>query len=160
MTSDTVYGGSGPLRAWLEQQRQPYVLAVAAHGGVDLPAGEQTSMHVLPQEIALYALDPHEWRRLSAGDGSKGARRYDWAFVRLAPPAATGVEQALLIRRPLHAPDDPKQLAYYLTFAPVGILLETLVAVAGRRWAIEESVAAAKGEAGLDHYEVRHYHGW
>ncbi len=160
VTGDTVYGGSGPLRAWLEQQRQPYVLAIAANDGVDLPTGDQTSMHVLPREIAEYALDPHEWRRLSAGDGSKGSRLYDWAFVPLAASLAAGFEQALLIRRPLDAPDDPKKLAYYLTFAPVGTLLETLVAVAGRRWTIEESLAAAKGEVGLDHYEVRHYHGW
>ena len=162
VTGDTVYGGSGPLRAWLEGRRQPYVLAIAANDGVDLPGGpdgSDTPMHVLPKEIAEYALDPHEWRRLSAGDGSKGARLYDWAFVPLAPPAA-GFEQALLIRRPLEAPDDPKKLAYYLTFAPVDTLVETLVAVAGRRWTIEESVAAAKGEVGLDHYEVRHYYGW
>ncbi len=42
----------------------------------------------------------------------------------------------------------------------MGTLLETLVAVAGRRWTIEESLEAAKGEVGLDHYEVRHSHGW
>jgi SRSO17 transposase len=160
VTGDTVYGGSTPLRAWLEEQRQPYVLAIAANDGVDLPDGVDTSMHVLPREIALYALDPHEWRRLSAGDGSKGARLYDWAFVRLAAPATAGFEQALLIRRPLDAPDDPKKLAYYLAFAPTGTLMETLVAVAGRRWTIEESLEAAKGEVGLDHYEVRHFHGW
>ncbi len=163
VTGDTVYGGSGPLRAWLEEQLQPYVLAIAANAGVALPDGpdgSETSMHVLAQEVAQYALDPHEWRRLSAGDGSKGPGLYDWAFVRLATPAAAGFEQALLIRRPLDAPDDPKKLAYYLTFAPVGTLFETLVAVAGRRWTIEESLAAAKGEVGLDHYEVRHYHGW
>jgi len=65
-----------------------------------------------------------------------------------------------LIRRPLDAPDDLKKLAYYLTFAPVGTLFETLLAVAGRRWTIEESLEAAKGEVGLDHYEVRHSHGW
>jgi SRSO17 transposase len=160
VTGDTVYGGSGPLRAWLEEQRQPYVLAIAANDGVDLPDGSDTRMHVLPREIAAYALDAHEWRRFSAGDGSKGARLYDWAFVPLAQPAAAGFEQALLIRRPLDAPDDPKRLAYYLTFAPVGTVFETLVAVAGRRWTIEESMAAAKGEVGLDHDEVRHYHGW
>ena len=62
--------------------------------------------------------------------------------------------------RPLDAPDDLKRLAYSLTFAPVGTLLETLVAVAGRRWTVEESLEAGKGEVGLDHYEVRHYHGW
>jgi SRSO17 transposase len=160
VTGDTVYGGSTPLRAWLvEQQRQPYVLAIAANDGVYLLTGEQTSMHVLPKEIAEYALDPHEWHRGSAGDGSKGARLYDWAFILVAPPAKAGFEQALLIR-PLDAPDDPKKLAYYLTFAPVGTLLETLIAVAGRRWAIEESIEAAKGEVRLDHDEVRHSHGW
>jgi SRSO17 transposase len=165
VTGDTVYGGSTPLRAWLEDQRQPYVLAIAANDGVDLPTGdgpngERTSMHVLPKEIAEYALDPHEWSRCSAGDGTKGARLYDWAFVPLAPPTAAGFEQALLIRRPLDAPDDPKKRAYYLTCAPVGTLIETLLAVAGRRWTIEESLEAAKGEVGLDHYEVRHFHGW
>src|SRR5258705_52707 len=163
VTGDTVYGGSGPLRAWLEEQRKPYVLAIAANGGVDLPAGADGSdipMHVLPKEIAADAPNPHEWRRLSAGDGAKGVRLYDWALVPLTPPATAGFEQALLIRRPLDAPDDPKKLAYYLTFILVGTLLETPVPVAGRRWSIEESVAAAKGEVGLDHYDVRHYHGW
>jgi SRSO17 transposase len=159
VTGDSVYGGSGPLRAWLEEQPQPYVLAIASNDGVDLPYGK-TAMHVSAQEIAQYALDPHDWHRLSAGDGSKGPRLYDWAFVRLAAPRAAGFEQALVIRRPLDAPHDPKKLAYYLTFAPQGTLFETLVAVAGRRWTIEESIEAAKSEVGLDHYEVRHYHGW
>jgi SRSO17 transposase len=159
VTGDTVYGGSPAFCAWLEEQRQPYVLAIAANDGVDLPYGE-TSMHVLPEEIAQYALDPPDWRRLSAGDGTKGARLYEWALVSLAAPSAPGFEQALLIRRPLDAPDDPKQLAYYLTFAPMGTLFETLVAVAGRRWTVEESLEGAKGEVGLDHYEVRPYHGW
>jgi len=159
VTGDTVYGGSGPLRAWLEERRHPYVLAIAKNDGVDLPYG-QTAVHVSAEEIAQYALDPHDWHRRSAGDGSKGPRLDDWAFVRLAAPSAAGFEQALLIRRPLGAPTDPKQRAYYLTFAPVGTLFETLVAVAGRRWTIEEGLEAAKGEVGLDHYEVRHSHGW
>jgi SRSO17 transposase len=159
VTGDTVYGGSPTFRTWLEAQRQPYVLAIAASDGVDLPYGEAT-MHVLPEEIAQYALDPPDWRRLSAGDGAKGPRLYEWALVPLAAPSAVGFEQALLTRRPVGASDDPKQLAYYLTFAPVGTLFETLVMVAGRRWTVEESLAAAKGEVGLDHYEVRHYHSW
>ncbi len=157
LTGDTIYGGHPALRTWLEEQRQPYVLAVAANDGVDLPSGD-TTLHVLPKEIAEYALEPPDWRRLSAGDGAKGPRLDDWALVPLAAPSVAGFEQALLIRRPLDAPDDLEQLAYYLTFAPVGTLFETLVA--GRRWTVEESLEAAKGEVGLDHYEVRHYHGW
>ena len=38
--------------------------------------------------------------------------------------------------------------------------LKTLVAVAGQRWAIESAFQMAKGECGLDHYEVRHWRGW
>ena len=159
VTGDTVYGGSGPLRQWLEGRRQPYVLALASNDGVDLPWG-RTHYHLPVDEIAQHAVAPAQWQRRSAGNGAKGPRLFDWALVRLLPPPQSGFEQALLIRRPLDAPDDPKELAYYLTFAPTGTLVETLLAVAGRRWTIEESLAAAKGEVGLDHYEVRHYHGW
>jgi SRSO17 transposase len=159
VTGDEVYGGSGPLRRWLEERRQSYVLTIASNDGVDLPWG-RTHYHLPPEEIAQHAVAREQWQRLSAGDGAKGPRLYDWALIRLLPPQQPGFEQALLIRRPLDAPDDPKQLAYYLTFAPVGTLVETLLAVAGRRWTIEDSFAAAKGEVGLDHYEVRHYHGW
>jgi SRSO17 transposase len=159
VSGDEVYGGSGPLCRWLEQRRQPYVLALASNDGVDLP-WQRTHYHLPVEEIARHAVTSEQWQRRSAGDGAKGPRLFDWALVRLLPPPQPGFEQALLIRRPLETPDDPKKLAYYLTFAPSGTLLETLVAVAGRRWTIEESFAAAKGEVGLDHYEVRHYHGW
>jgi SRSO17 transposase len=163
VTGDTVYGGSGPLRRWLQERRQPYVLALASTDDVDLP-WERTSYHVSAQEIALHAVTANAWQRVSAGVGAKGPRLYDWALVRLVPPPQAGFEQALLIRRPLDAPADPeelvKELAYYLTFAPLGTLLETLVAVAGRRWTIEDSFAAAKGEVGLDQYEVRRYPSW
>jgi SRSO17 transposase len=163
VTGDTVYGGSGPLRRWLQERRQPYVLAIASNDEVDLPWG-RTSYHVSAQGIALHAVTAQYWQRVSAGAGAKGPRLYDWALVRLVPPQQPGFEQALLIRRPLDAPSDPKELvkelAYYLTFAPAGTLLETLVAVAGRRWTIEERFAAAKGEVGLDQYEVRRYPSW
>jgi SRSO17 transposase len=35
-----------------------------------------------------------------------------------------------------------------------------LVRVIGARWPIEECFEAAKGEAGLDNYQVRLYHAW
>ena len=66
----------------------------------------------------------------------------------------------MLIRRPLEAPNDLEHLAYYVTFAPVGTPIEALAAVAGQRWNVEEDFAHAKGEVGLDHYEVRSWTGW
>ena len=35
-----------------------------------------------------------------------------------------------------------------------------LVAVEGRRWAIEDAFETAKDELGLDHNETRSWHGW
>jgi SRSO17 transposase len=35
-----------------------------------------------------------------------------------------------------------------------------VVHVAGTRWAIEECIETAKGEVGLDEYEVRSWTGW
>ena len=41
-----------------------------------------------------------------------------------------------------------------------GNINETLVAVEGHRWAIEDSFETAKNEFGLDHNESRYWHGW
>jgi hypothetical protein len=106
VTGDAVYGGSGLLRAWLEEQRHAYVLAIAANDGVDLPDGPggcDIPVHVLPEEIAAHALDPHDWHCVAAGDGSKEPHLSGRAFVSLAPPTTAGFEQALLIRRPSRA---------------------------------------------------------
>jgi SRSO17 transposase len=97
------------------------------------------------------------WRRLSAGDGAKGPRLYDWAWLPYRSLAAEGWQKGLLIRRSLAEPD---QLAFYLTLAPAATSLEELVRVAGTRWAIEACFEAAKGEVGLDQYEVRAWTGW
>lgn len=63
-----VYGGNPGLRAWLEQEEIPYVLAVACSEMIDAAAGPRRA-----DELA--ALVPASaWRRLSCADGSKGPR--------------------------------------------------------------------------------------
>src|SRR6267143_3217715 len=64
--------------------------------------------------------------------------------------------RGLLIRR--HIADG--DLAFFTTWCPAGTSLETLVAVEGHRWAIEDSFEPAKNEFGLDHNESRSWHGW
>ena len=98
-----------------------------------------------------------EWYRLSAGAGSKGERGYDWQCRVLADPEAADWGRYLLFRRSLADPDDWQA---YVAFAPQGCDLETLVAVAGRRWCIEHAFESARQETGLDDYEVRSAHGW
>ena len=55
---------------------------------------------------------------------------------------------------------DRKGLAAYVVYAPQDTRLEDVVGVAGARWTIESSFEAAKGEVGLDHYEVRSWTAW
>ena len=109
-------------------------------------------------------LDPAAWRRLSAGEGTKGPRLYDWAYLELADldadeyrAGATGLwTRGLLVRRSLA----DGECAYFTTWCPAGTPIETLVAVEGRRWAIEDAFETAKTELGLDHNETRSWHGW
>ena len=64
--------------------------------------------------------------------------------------------RGLLVRRNLADGD----LAFFSTWCPAGTRIDTLVAVEGHRWAIEDSVETAKNELWLDHNETRSWHGW
>src|SRR5215217_1576421 len=122
--------------------------------GLALTSGQRLGF--VPVENWLAKVPPEGWRRLSAGEGAKGPRFYDWAYLPYRG-AAPGWRMGLLIRR---SPAKPDELAYHLTHAPEGTTLAELVRVAGTRWAIESCFEAAKGEAGLDEYEVRSWVGW
>lgn len=155
VTADEVYGGDRRLRLWLEAQQQPFVLAVKRTEPLWIGT-ERGPRELSAAEIAA-AIEPDAWTRLSAGNGAKGPRLYDWARAAIRPLREPGWEHWLLIRRSL---SDPDEVAYYVCFAPAGTLLEELIRVAGTRWAIEACIETAKGEVGLDQYEVRKWDGW
>lgn len=97
------------------------------------------------------------WVRLSCGDGAQGPRVYDWAYQPLRPAVREGWVHALLSRR---HPDRPADVAWYLIYAPGETSLDGIVRAAGTRWTIEEVFKLAKGQVGLDQYEVRSWQGW
>jgi SRSO17 transposase len=146
VTADSVYGADHALRRWLQAHSLGYVLAVTRAQRLGFARVEDRVA-----EVPAAA-----WHRLSAGDGAKGPRLYDWAYVAYGSDAAPGWEKGLLIRRSLAA---PRELAFYLTYASDGTALSDLVKVAGTRWMIEACFEAAKGEVGLDQYEVRSWNG-
>lgn len=157
VTGDEVYGGDRHLRLWLESREQPFVLAVAKNE----PLWWQGPTCVRADKIAE-SLPARAWRRLSAGAGAKGERLYDWALTPLWRLQITPDERRfghyLLVRRSL---DERREHAYYVVYAPRRkATRQTLVSVAGRRWEIEIGFEAAKGECGLDQYEVRRWQGW
>jgi SRSO17 transposase len=151
VAGDSVYGDDRRLRLWLEAQPQAYVLAVSGKEYVWL-GWQQRQVKTI-----LAALAQDGWTRLSAGDGAKGPRWYDWRWLPLAEPLEPGWRRWLLVRRSL---SDPTEVRAYVVFAPQEATLEAVVRVAGARWVIEQLFEAAKGEVGLDHYEVRSWTGW
>ena len=86
---------------------------------------------------------------------------HQWVCLPLSEPfsepCAKGRRRWLLIRRPR---EDPRDLAYYLAYGPDETPVQELVRVCDRCWAIEEDFAEAKGEVGLDQYEVRSWTAW
>jgi SRSO17 transposase len=151
VVADTVYGTARGFRGWLEEQGRSYVLAVTGAHGVYHEERQRRARTVatsLPEEA---------WFRASAGEGSKGERLYDWACVPLPDPEEAETGRWLLMRRGI---DDRAECAYYLAYGPKETPVWELIRVAGRRWTIEECFEQAKGEVGLDEYEVRKWEGW
>lgn len=151
VTGDSVYGDDRRLRLWLEEQNQPYVLALS--GKEYLWQGWQQ----LRVSSLLQTLPTDGWQRLSAGAGAKGPRWYEWLRLPLGTALQEPGRRWLLVRRTL---TDEPDLTAYAVFAPRDTPLSELVRVAGSRWAVATAFEMAKGEVGLDHYEVRSWTGW
>jgi SRSO17 transposase len=161
VAADSIYG-VGEIEMALRRAGKGYVLGVSgAHhftSWVGKPEVAGTA------EAIAEDLDPSAWQRLSAGIGSKGERLYTWAYCELADLDAADYDEShsglwtrgLLIRRSL----TDGELAFFSTWCPAGTPISTLVAVEGRRWAIEDAFETAKTELGLAHNETRSWHGW
>jgi SRSO17 transposase len=155
VTADEVYGQHYRLRATLEQRGMPYVLAVPVNQHVI--ATVENKIAERRADTLAAALPAQAWKKISAGDGAKGPRLYHWARVAIRPLEDPAMGYWLLVRRSL---TDPTDMAYYLCYGPPSTPLRELVRVAGTRWAIEESFQSAKGQVGLDQYQVRRYDAW
>ncbi len=154
-TGDEVYGNDRKLRLWLEREEISHVLAIKRNEKL-WALTEQGPRQVRADRLVCGVEEP-DWIRCSAGDGAKGPRVYDWAAVEIRPLREPGKGYWMLTRRSVA---NPEELSYYVCYGPSETALEELVRVAGRRWTIEECFEEAKGEVGLDQYEVRRWDGW
>ncbi len=161
VAADSVYG-VGDIEMALRKAGKGFVLGVAANH-VFNSWGKPQFVRGTAAKLAR-ALPKTAWRRLSAGEGTKGPRLHDWAYLELADLDAgeynstiTGEwTRGLLIRRNIADGD----LAFFSTWCPKGTSIKKLVSIEGHRWAIEDSFETAKNELGLDHNETRSWHGW
>jgi SRSO17 transposase len=161
VATDTIYG-VGKVEMQLRRAGKGYVLGAQATDRFN--SWDKSPPVVGSARKIAKALPAEVWRRLSAGEGTKGPRQYDWAYVELADLEAeeynkdlTGLwTRGLLIRRTI----SDQALAYFSTWCPAGTPIESLVRVEGQRWAIEDAFETAKTELGLTHNETRSWHGW
>lgn len=152
VAGDEVYGRSGRLRAAIEAAGKGYVLEVPCDKHVSLPAC------TVRADAAKDLVAARSWELRSQGPGAKGLRYHAWAWMALdSGECAEGWRRSLLIRRDRQADD---QYAYFLCYHRRGVTLNELVDVAGRRWAVEESFAICKSDAGLDQHQVRRWRSW
>jgi len=161
VAADSVYG-TGDIETMLRKAGKGYVLGVAANH-VFRSWGKKQLIGGTAAKIAQ-SLPKSAWRRLSSGEGTKGPRLHDWGYLELADldvaqynSTLTGQwTRGLLIRRNIA----DGAMAFFSTWCPKGTPAKNLIAVEGRRWAIEDSFESAKNELGLDHNESRSWHGW
>jgi SRSO17 transposase len=150
-TADETYGQAKWLQAWLEDQDIWYVMAIRCSDTLTTPAGERRA------DALIAAVAPRSWQQISAGAGAHGPREYDWARIAVRAGGKRGRGYWLLARRSL---SDSQEIACYACYGPRRSSTADLAWTAGSRWHIEECIQQAKGEAGLDQYQVRTWRAW
>jgi SRSO17 transposase len=100
-----------------------------------------------------------DWHPAVIKEGSQGPIVCEFAFLRVTESRGNlpGIELWLIIRRNL---DDPSEVKYFFSNAPANTPLNEFVRISGMRWPIETIFEEAKGEVGLDQYEMRSWQGW
>ena len=151
VTGDCVYGDYRKIRLWLEDNQKCYVMSVSGKEYV-WKGTKQVQIGSI-----LKNLPKEGWFEASCGDGSKGARVYDWMTVEINQPVNEEWKRCMLVRR---SKTDPDKLRAYICFGPSDTTDKKFVEIAGTRWTVERCFAESKSETGLDQYEVRSYNGW
>jgi SRSO17 transposase len=138
VVADAFYGRSHALRQWLEARERPYALMIPKTNAVQYQGRRERAEQLGERLCPAPAL------------GS-------WACLELSEQCVAGMRRWLLVRCDA---EDPDEQAYFLAYGPEGTPEAELIRVCTTRWQIEEGFAQAKGEVGLDQYEVRKWEAW
>lgn len=138
VVADAFYGRSHELRQWLEARGRAYALMIPKTNAVWYRGRRERAEQLGERVCSDPALGP-------------------WACLALSEACADGMRRWLLVRCDAADPDEHR---YFLAYGSEATAVEELVRVCESRWQIEECLAEAKGEVGLDQYEVRKWNAW
>jgi hypothetical protein len=139
----------GGLRGWLEKQERSYVLAV--------PGPRASTTKGASGKCRRWRSDYQKRLGYEPPPGGEARGIGSTTGPALPDPDKAEAGRWLLLRRNI---DDPSEFAYYLAYGPKETPMSELIWAASRRWAIEDCFEQAKGEVGLDEYEVRKWEAW
>jgi len=154
--ADELYGDSPAFRDGVAELDKWYFTEIKSTTPIWRCHPEDRPIHV--REL-VGSIPKESWSTATIKEGSKGPIVCDFAFLRITESRGNlpGPAVWLIIRRNL---DDPTQVKFYFSNAPLDTPLIEFVRISGMRWPIEIIFEEAKGEVGFDHYEMRSWLGW
>ena len=174
LTADELYGGCSAFRAGVAERGLCYVVEVPCntHGWTKKPrivspdaysgtGRPRRKPYLAPGNQAACRIDKMwrragpKWELFHVKDTEKGPVVWEVRTTRFYANADgfSGSELWLIVAR--NRLDG--EVKYFLSNAPREACLEELLYVAFSRWRIERCFEDAKGQVGLDHFEVRQY---
>jgi SRSO17 transposase len=178
VTFDEAYGANPTLRDKIHVLGLKYLAEVPVSTmawehkpRTEVPSGSGTGRPPTRERLAADAppakradalassIRDQEWQLYTIKEGAKGpmAAQFVCKRVWLAHEGLPTHRLWLILRRGL---DQGAKLKVYLSNAPADTPVEEFVRLSGMRWPIERAIKEAKGELGMDHYEVRTWAGW
>jgi len=180
VTADAAYGDSHDFRQAVTELGKWYCFEVSSNTQVwqsdpkwevgrlastrGRPPSQPHPTKASPEAIGVAelaaTLPKRKWKCHRVTEGAKGPREYEFARLRVTEKRhhTPGPPAWMMARRPVGG--SAKDAKYYLSNAPQTVALAQLAYVGCLRWTIEENFELAKGEVGLDHYEVTKLRGW
>lgn len=172
---DSHYGQQPWLLEELESQKLLYIADIPCDSRVwlELPKTEiplrkgdigrnptKLKADTQPIEVRQIAsqLDPNQWHRMYIRDTERGQLWSLLVFLRVYPVVdeLPGTQTWLILRKD----EGEQKLKYQYSNSPSDTPLERLAEMSHSRYWVERAIQDAKGEAGLDEYELRSWRGW